>query len=676
MANSNEHIENYLKEYLQIDRPSYAVLIKGAWGSGKTYFVKDFIANNLGKKNNSTLKPVYVSLFGVKSKDDIDERIYEAVHNIFGKPISKLAFSVAKTAALVGANVLGGPAGQGAASGAMKEAEKIGKQLRKVNDNFVLFFDDCERAATNLIELLSFINPFVEDDGLHCVIVADENVWNEQFKEKNIKQKNIYEIANSTQEQNQTRQLRYQIDEIEEKSRTQSLRFVKEKVIGREFLIKTNVEDVLNQWLNTSDKSLGFSDRTKKLLKDNLDILLRVVSIANVSNYRAIRYSLMDFDLFIGGRIKQKKIPEYLLKNNEFNSLFIADFFSIHYAFYLGNLTEGEIGVETPDGERIKAYMHHSYEIPSTAWERHAEFYSSIERLSANTGDYGKKWFDVWKSWIKDGQYDVEYVRRLIKESIWFDKKLSSTYQKIYRWPFLPSSEGTEAIEAFYAALKDEALLNTNEIFSLFYHLYWYAKKGALKQSGDEFIKEMESYVQRVKAKNKLIYEELDSKDYILQYHSIYKEYEDKNEAFRNFLENMQQQAKEKQREKSKNDFFVCLESGNVKKIVKACSLISKCNGCDELFVLSDIDINRFVDVFLSYDPDSQNRIRTALVERYDCGRVKKEDELAFLKSLRCCVQEKFNEPIKDGALSKTTSQFGLHYFQMTLNKILGNREK
>ena len=674
MANSNEHIENYLKEYLQIDRPGYAVLVKGAWGSGKTYFVKDFITKNLSKKNDGSQKPVYVSLFGVKSKDDIDERIYEAVHNICGKPISKLAFRVAKTAALVGANVLGGPVGQGAASDAMKEAEKIGKQLRKVNDNFVLFFDDCERAATNLIELLSFINPFVEDDGLHCVIVADENVWNEQFKEKNIKQKNIYEIANSRQEQNQTRQLRYQIDEIEEKSRTQSLRFVKEKVIGREFLIKTNVEDVLNQWLNTSDKSLGFSDRTKKLLKDNLDILLRVVSIANVSNYRAIRYSLMDFDLFIGGRIKQKKIPDSLLKNNEFNSLFIADFFSIHYAFYLGLLTEGEIGVETPDGERIEAYMQHSYEIPSTAWERHSEAYSSIERLSANTGDYGKKWFEVWKSWIKDGQYDIEYVRKLIKESVWFDKKQSYTYKKIYRWPFLSSTEGTEAIDAFYAALENETLLNTNEIFSLFYHLYWYAQKGALEQSGDEFIKEMKSYVKRVK--DKLVYEELDSKEYILQYHSIYRDYETENENFRVFLNGMSLSAREKRKENVNENFFDCLESGNFRKIHDACALISTRYGCDDFFSFLDIDVNRFVKVLLSYNPDSQNRIRTALVDRYDFGRVRKEDELPFLRSLLKCVQDCFDEPVEKKARAKTTSQFGLYYFQKTIKSILGEDEK
>ena len=86
MSNSNKHIKEFLDEYLQIEKPGFAVLIKGAWGSGKTYFVKNYIEHQL-KLNNKELKPIYISLFGVSSKEEIDNRIYEAVHNLINKNI-------------------------------------------------------------------------------------------------------------------------------------------------------------------------------------------------------------------------------------------------------------------------------------------------------------------------------------------------------------------------------------------------------------------------------------------------------------------------------------------------------------------------------------------------------------------------------------------------------------
>ena len=39
----NRHIEKYLDHYLEITTPDYAVMLKGEWGCGKTYFIKKYI---------------------------------------------------------------------------------------------------------------------------------------------------------------------------------------------------------------------------------------------------------------------------------------------------------------------------------------------------------------------------------------------------------------------------------------------------------------------------------------------------------------------------------------------------------------------------------------------------------------------------------------------------------
>ncbi len=671
MENSNKHIEDFLNEFLQIEKPGFAVLIKGAWGSGKTYFVKNYIEHQL-KPNNKELKPIYISLFGVSSKEEIDSRIYEAVHNLINKPVSKLAFGVAKTATLIGCNILGGAAAQEAASRIIGESKKIGKFLKECKDNYVLFFDDCERASVDLVELFGFVNPFVEDDGLHCILIADEAAWIDQFKQQSVVQKNVYEIKPSENKSNKIRNLKYQIEEVNECEKVRSLKLIKEKVIGKEFTVRTDVEDVLNQWLDKSKGIDQINERTKKILRKNKSLLSRIVSFSGVSNYRAIRYSLLDFDLFIGGGGNKFNIPDNLLCKQEFNELLVADFFCIHYSFYLGNLTNTDIGKETPAIVHIAAYMNKdsNIDVPATAWEKHSKLYSIIPRLSVNTGSYGKKWFDVWKDWLTKSQYDVEYVKKLINESEWFDKNKSHILQKIYRWPFLSAKEGDSAISAFYKALKQKILLNSNEIFSLFYHLYWYAQKGALCETADELYERMSKYVKSVK--NSLVYERLDEPGEILQYHSLYRDYENRNEEFRHLIESELVTVKQKKNHEFFDLFYKNLASKDVQTLLNACTMISEQYGKSEFFSFQKIDPERFIKIFISHNPESQDRIRNAIEKRYD--RVKIDDEeKKLLETMKAVVDHEFKEKPKAGKYAITTSQFGLYYLGNQIKKILEN---
>lgn len=43
MSEKNKSIYNFLSQYVNMSNPQYAVLLTGDWGSGKTYFVKNWI---------------------------------------------------------------------------------------------------------------------------------------------------------------------------------------------------------------------------------------------------------------------------------------------------------------------------------------------------------------------------------------------------------------------------------------------------------------------------------------------------------------------------------------------------------------------------------------------------------------------------------------------------------
>ena len=64
----NKQIFDFLKEYAKLPSPQYAILLRGKWGCGKTYFVKHWLeefdkSDKLPANENSIeLKPIYVSL--------------------------------------------------------------------------------------------------------------------------------------------------------------------------------------------------------------------------------------------------------------------------------------------------------------------------------------------------------------------------------------------------------------------------------------------------------------------------------------------------------------------------------------------------------------------------------------------------------------------------------------
>ena len=62
-------LKNVIEDYIKNDLINYAIMIKGEWGSGKTFFIK----KNVVKRYNNAL---YVSLYDVSSIERLSEKIY------------------------------------------------------------------------------------------------------------------------------------------------------------------------------------------------------------------------------------------------------------------------------------------------------------------------------------------------------------------------------------------------------------------------------------------------------------------------------------------------------------------------------------------------------------------------------------------------------------------------
>jgi hypothetical protein len=155
MAEQNKNIGDFLSYFFNFDQaPEYAVLIKGAWGSGKSWFVH----KALDSFKESSGKYLYVSLYGMVCFEDIENSFFEQMHPVLSSKGMKLTSKIAK--GLLKATIKLDLDGDGKSETTTKipmDALNLPDYL-KDTDSFVLVFDDLERCSMNIGDVLGYIN--------------------------------------------------------------------------------------------------------------------------------------------------------------------------------------------------------------------------------------------------------------------------------------------------------------------------------------------------------------------------------------------------------------------------------------------------------------------------------------------------------------------------------------
>ena len=72
-----DELTKRLDFYLKRKKPDYAIMITGKWGTGKTYFIKEYIKKAPQRAVNKRF--IYLSLYGAKDETDIEKRIWPQI---------------------------------------------------------------------------------------------------------------------------------------------------------------------------------------------------------------------------------------------------------------------------------------------------------------------------------------------------------------------------------------------------------------------------------------------------------------------------------------------------------------------------------------------------------------------------------------------------------------------
>lgn len=272
----NKQISDFLNGYAKLPSPQYAVLLRGKWGCGKTYFVKNWLAEfdksdkQPANENSIELKPIYVSLFGMREISDIKSAIDRCLNPFFYSKTGKILKIAGRIASKIifktNLDIDNDGKSETSFSGALDSLSIFENDNKEeVKGVKFIIFDDLERCQIPMKQLLGFINYFVEHCDCHVVVIGEEKY-------------------------------------LDDKTQHDLLEF-KEKIVGREFEILPDIEAAIRLFVSEPMMATDF-------LSKETGMIQLCFECTATHNLRLLRQSLLDFSSLISA------LPSKLVENN------------------------------------------------------------------------------------------------------------------------------------------------------------------------------------------------------------------------------------------------------------------------------------------------------------------------------------------------------------------------
>lgn len=253
------NIQNIVEEYVSKET-DYAIQIVGNWGTGKTFFYRNSLQKLISNTptfidNRKNYKPIYISLFGIKSSEDIATKVVLELYQStsFLKYFRRKHLRITQGIFKIGFRGFLNFRRLGNINDYLTDIKSIGKDVLNESE-IVICFDDLERIDSdfNFSDLMGYINSLV-DEKIKVLILANEDVL----------------LKNSDSD----------------------YRKLKEKIIGISVPFPINTEDTIRSIIKTRYSS--FQVYSDFLLK-HIDVLIKISNSAE-NNYRHLIYALDSF---------------------------------------------------------------------------------------------------------------------------------------------------------------------------------------------------------------------------------------------------------------------------------------------------------------------------------------------------------------------------------------------
>lgn len=414
----NENIISYIKDnYINSKMdPQFAVLVKGDWGSGKTFLVRKILEETYGKKYENNI--IWLSVYGISTIDQLQQKLFEKTHPVLTSKVAKFAFATVKAGlkATTSLDLNKDNKDDILFDFAIPEFEKdIGG--KKVKIKKLLIVDDIERCSIPIMELFGFFSEEILDNKVRAIFISNDQIIKDLEDSSKKEDKNSEESA---------------------KEIINTYRATKEKIIGMEFEVLPDIPEAARKFIN----EIGLNKYEKVLVDKTMEVLNNL----NYKNLRTVRQAFVHISQIINN-----------LKTKSLDAKYISLVIEYFLVLFIQK-ANGKIDKENEFLDAIQVYA----EAKQTLEEYknvHAKNAYPLFRLTKVPLQH------LYYKIIQKGNYSSELICNDYKEWTTPDAKKTPYQKMIEGWFYLSDSE----FKKYYDSIEKDFAKNkiTNQMIIL-----------------------------------------------------------------------------------------------------------------------------------------------------------------------------------------------------------------
>ena len=468
-----EDLVESILDYIRSDYTDYAVMLNGEWGSGKTHFWNNKIKKKIESMqlNGKRYTTIYMSLYGISNLEEISKKIFMETTQLMDKNLRRFMNpkgqetipEYAKTGIDM-ANFFG----------VTQNGNKLDYAEFFATDDKVLCFDDLERANVDVIDILGYINNFVEHDHIKTIIICNEKELATKLKSSNLEMKTFIATYLLDKQNELNKSDKPMVEKIQDKiehvfDKANDYERIKEKLIGETFEYAPKFDYIINGILMRYENN----PELIRFLRENTGIIISTFNRSGTRNLRILKHALNDFK-----KIYEMVNKSYSNTSNRVMQTMLIFTIAVSFEIKAGKITKEKF-INIKDNEEYKSIL-----VSSRILMDNRQFYIK---------EFDQNYYYNFKSEYRFFKFIEYYVRtrifdmKLFKENMdtirnTVDTENLPSYKRLLTEEYwkISDNEFEAVIEDIIEDVK-EGKIKLIDMVKIFAYFSYFSRKGLIK---------------------------------------------------------------------------------------------------------------------------------------------------------------------------------------------------
>ena len=293
--------------------------------------------------------------------------------------------------------------------GVTQNGDKIDYEKFFSTDDKVLCFDDLERAYVDVIDILGYINNFVEHDHIKTIIICNEKELSTKLKSNNIEMKTFIATYLLDKEKKLFENNKPMVEKIQDTiedvfDKANDYERIKEKLIGETFEYQPEFTYIINGILMRYERY----PELIRFLKSNTSLIISTFEKSGTRNLRILKHALADFK-----KIFDMVNKSYPNTNNRILQTMLIFTIAVSFEIKAGKITKDKF-VNIEDNEEYKSMV-----VSSRVFMDNRQFY--IKEFDNNyyynfKAEY--RFFKFIELFVRTRIFDMKIFKRDMEEIV------------------------------------------------------------------------------------------------------------------------------------------------------------------------------------------------------------------------------------------------------------------